>query len=202
MSFILDALKRADSERHFCELPGLHTRAVSQPVQALAAGPRRARAILLALATTFGFIVIGILVWPNMTAPTVPSLVLLAAPALQNPAEPVVASALPVPLPAPKQAALPKIDTIEKPLRKAEPALSEPTGIMTLSDLPQSIRRELPALAVSGTMYSNNPADRMLLLDKQMLHEGDEIAPGLVLESVRPKGATLRYKGYLFRISR
>ena len=79
-------------------------------------------------------------------------------------------------------------------------ASAEPVNAMTLAQLPPTIRAELPALSVGGSMYSGNPADRMLLIDKRMLHEGDEIAPGLLLEMIQPKSAILRYKGFVFRL--
>ena len=70
-----------------------------------------------------------------------------------------------------------------------------------MAQLPDNLQRELPPLAVGGSMYSDSPADRMLLIDKRLFHEGDEVGPGLVLENLMPKAAILRYKGYRFRIT-
>lgn len=85
----------------------------------------------------------------------------------------------------------------DKPTAKP---LEQPATVSLLADLPPNLQREIPKLAIAGSIYSTNPADRMLLIDKRMLHEGDEIAPGLVLETVMPKAATLRYKGYPFKV--
>jgi general secretion pathway protein B len=32
-------------------------------------------------------------------------------------------------------------------------------------------------------------------------HEGEEVAPGLVLEKLQPKGAVMNYKGYRYRVA-
>ena len=49
-------------------------------------------------------------------------------------------------------------------------------------------------------MYSKNPADRLLLIDKTLRHEGEEVAPGLVLEKLLPKAAVMNFKGYRYRV--
>lgn len=72
---------------------------------------------------------------------------------------------------------------------------------MTMAQLPAALRSELPPIAISGSMYSANPAERMLLVDKRMLREGDEVAAGLVVDRILPKGAILRYKGMAFRVT-
>lgn len=49
-------------------------------------------------------------------------------------------------------------------------------------------------------MYSENAADRLVLVDKTLRHEGEEIAPGLTLERLLPKGAVLNYRGTRYRV--
>jgi len=68
------------------------------------------------------------------------------------------------------------------------------------ADLPDSLRKELPALAVGGAMHSPVRAQRMLVLNGQVLHEGDSPQPGLVLEEIRLKSAVLNYKGQRFEL--
>jgi general secretion pathway protein B len=80
------------------------------------------------------------------------------------------------------------------------PAAAEPR-VYQLSELPDEIRRELPTLAVGGAMYSQNPANRMLIVNGQTFHEGDKLAPNLSLEQIRLKSAVLEYKGYRYGIS-
>lgn len=50
-------------------------------------------------------------------------------------------------------------------------------------------------------MYSNNPADRLVLIDKVLRHEGEEVAPGLVLEKLLPKAALMNYRGTRYKVA-
>ena len=69
-----------------------------------------------------------------------------------------------------------------------------------MAELPESVRRELPKLSYGGGSYSGDKASRLAFLNGQVFHEGDTIAPGLVLKQVKQKGAILAYKGYRFEI--
>ena len=69
-----------------------------------------------------------------------------------------------------------------------------------MRDLPEPIQRAIPQIAVGGYISSKNPADRLLLIDKVLRHEGEEVAPGLLLEKLLPKSAVLNYKGYRYRV--
>jgi general secretion pathway protein B len=71
----------------------------------------------------------------------------------------------------------------------------------SLAELPESIQREVPRVTFGGYIYSPNPADRLLLVDKTLRHEGEEVAPGLVLEKLLPKAAVMNYKGYRYRVA-
>ena len=72
--------------------------------------------------------------------------------------------------------------------------------IYSLAELPEAIRRELPKLTYGGGSYSGDKASRLAFLNGQVFHEGDTIAPGLVLKQVKQKGVILAYKGYRFEI--
>ncbi|WP_317200950.1 general secretion pathway protein GspB, partial [Janthinobacterium sp.] len=93
--------------------------------------------------------------------------------------------------PAPLVAAAP-------PVPSAPPAASE-ESVVGLRELPEAIQRQIPPLALGGYIYSKNPADRLLLIDKVLRHEGEEVAPGLTLEKLLPKAAVFNYKGYRYR---
>ena len=68
----------------------------------------------------------------------------------------------------------------------------------TLAELPDTVRQQLPALAISGGTYSENPLYRMVIVNGQVLHEGDTAAPGVVLDTIRQKDVVLRAQGYRF----
>lgn len=69
-----------------------------------------------------------------------------------------------------------------------------------LSDLPESLRKELPPLHTGGAMHSPNRAQRMLVLNGQVFHEGDSPEPGLRLEEIRLKSAVMSFKGQRFEV--
>jgi general secretion pathway protein B len=73
--------------------------------------------------------------------------------------------------------------------------------VPTLAELPEDVRRSLPALTVSGAMYSDQPASRMLLINNRVFHEGDQPVAGLVLEEIRLKSAVFRYQGTRYAVS-
>ena len=67
--------------------------------------------------------------------------------------------------------------------------------------MPDEVRRELPALAISGSVYSDRPADRMLIVNGQVLRERDELAPGFMLERIQAKSAIVLHKGQRYVIN-
>ena len=68
------------------------------------------------------------------------------------------------------------------------------------SDLPEALRTQLPALKVTGATHSNNPAYRMAIVNGQVLQEGDQAAPGLVLERIEPGRTVWSFKGYRYGV--
>ena len=50
-------------------------------------------------------------------------------------------------------------------------------------------------------MYSPVAANRILIVNGQVLHEGERIAPDVVLEQVRVKAAVLSFKGYRYLVN-
>ena len=83
---------------------------------------------------------------------------------------------------------------------KAKAPAAEPRTY-AVAELPDEVRRELPALAIGGAMYSENPANRLLIINGQTFHERDKLAPGLVLVQIKLKSAVLEFKGYRYGIS-
>ncbi|MCU0774808.1 MAG: general secretion pathway protein GspB [Ideonella sp.] len=71
----------------------------------------------------------------------------------------------------------------------------------TPDQLPEALRRELPNLEVTGSAYSADPASRMLILNGQVVHEGDALGGGVVLETIQPRSAVLRTGEQRFRIA-
>jgi general secretion pathway protein B len=83
----------------------------------------------------------------------------------------------------------------------AAPAPSPDDSLPYLRQLPDAVQSSLPRVSFGGYMYSANPADRLLLVDKTLRHEGEEVAPGLVLEKLLPKAAVMNYRGVRYRVA-
>jgi general secretion pathway protein B len=81
------------------------------------------------------------------------------------------------------------------------PAAAAPDRLLSVNELPADVQRDLPKLAISGGVYSDNPAQRMLIVNGQVVGEGAEPAPGVVLELIRAKTAVLRYRGYRYAVA-
>lgn len=128
----------------------------------------------------------------------------------QRAARSAAASAAPAPAPAPAPAAVapaaaaaPRAgarDTARPAAAPTAASASADAAIVGLRDLPEDVRRALPALAIGGSVYSANPSGRFVVVNGQIVHEGDRLGPDLALEQIRLKSAVLRFKGYRFEI--
>ncbi len=226
MSYILEALKKAQAERQLGSAPTIH----AMPIQAApAARASTLRAPLVAAAAGMALLVTGAAwFWWRSAAPAAPVVVVaqaapvdaaevveaqsVAAPPLPvapvvTPPAPVVravtpAMAAPQPPPPPpvKAAAQAEPKSVPRPEPKQEAAPPE-ENLPFMNQLPEPLRSEVPKVTFGGYMYSKNPADRLLLIDKVLRHEGEEVAPGLVLEQLQPKAALMNYRGTRYRVA-
>ncbi len=71
--------------------------------------------------------------------------------------------------------------------------------VMALNELPASIQQEIPTISISFHVYSSKPKDRRVMINGEMLGQGEQSASGLSLEEITPDGVILGYKGYRFR---
>jgi len=130
-----------------------------------------------------------------------------STPAAAPPAGDVLKAQVPAPAtPAQSVAARPAA-TPEKPAPSPAPEApggARPAGAVperppvTIAELPVSIQQAIPKLSILFHLYSGNPRDRLVGINDRMLHEGDSVEPGLVLEQITPDGMILNYKGYRF----
>ena len=210
MSYILEALKKAQAERELGSAPTIHAATIhAVPVRSAASR----KPLLIGLGA--GALVAGVAAFAMLrqSAPPPQPVVVAAAPS-PAPQQPlVVPVAPPAPPPvvkAPKPVAKPPVAVAKAPEPAPEPERAEPVAAPQpapledsappLSQLPEAIQREVPRIAVGGYIYSANPADRLLLIDKVLRREGEEVAPGLVLERLLPKAAVMNYRGYRYRL--
>jgi general secretion pathway protein B len=219
MSYILEALKKAQAERQLGSSPTLH----APTLQGEQASPA-ARFSLPLIAAVIGMAavigVLAVLVW-RPSEPAAPAAVpgpsaAPSAPALAPPvsAPPAVAQAAPTPLPAPVADLPPSVANLARAAAPAssasaaaapaapaaKPAAAAEEPVVNLRELPEPIQRSIPPVSVGGYIYSKNAADRLLLVDKVLRREGEEVAPGLILEKLQPKEAVFNFKGYRYRV--
>lgn len=261
MSYILDALRKADSERERGEVPNIH----SQPVPlaaAEAAEPQPVHPLVWAVAGLL-VVVLALLAWllwgrdaggdgkaapveaaagaavpltakPPADPPAAyaPAPVQSAQAPVQTPAQAVMPSqpamqGAPAPshLPAPVPPAAATVGAMARPAQPtaarqtdaqaptaAAPAMSATkpdaaaqlgsaeSRIYARDELPADVRRELPQLAIGGSMYSDEPSGRMLIINGHVFHEGDHVSADLTIERIELKSAVLKFKGYRYSV--
>jgi len=244
MSYILEALKKAQAERQLGNAPTLHAAQAVPALQPEAATSRKP--LFVGLGAGALVVVLGaVFLWragpAPAPAPAAPVALAPSAPAAAPaPASPAVAQAAsnslevsaPPPPPQPVHAPQPRVaDAAPAPARAvapvapaaqvrmpapvpaapartatpapvpAAPATAAEDSLPYLQQLPESVQSGIPRVAFGGYMYSANPADRLLLVDKALRHEGEEVAPGLVLEKLLPRAAVMNYRGVRYRVA-
>jgi len=233
MSYILEALKKAQAERQLGNAPTIHAQPPMYAAPDRARGGNR-RPLMIGLGLGV-LVAAGALLWVRhgseqpvrlASAPvTVPAPAPTAAvvpPAVPAPAPPPT----PAPAPAPREAAPvaakpapakvaapapPPVRVAEAPVSATPPApdpapvpVARPAGeesLRTLQQLPEAVRREIPQVSFGGYIYSPTPGESLLLVDKMLRREGEEVAPGLVLERLMPKAAVMNYRGTRYRVA-
>ena len=211
MSLILDALRKAEAERPREAVPGLHTQPVPPPSLEQAAAPARPKPWLwMALGLGVGLLVAAVWYFAGRDTPRLVAGRPLPAPApaAEAPApepiappnatmpEPPREVAAPAPWPAQERKAAPKMAKAES----SSPASATLQAIYAREQLPDNIRAALPPLAVGGSIYSNTPANRSLILDGRLYRENEQLSADLMLEEIGLKTAVLRFRDYRFEI--
>ena len=240
MSYILDALRRAEAERERGAVPGLQSQ--QQQIETEDDAPTRSRTLAWAI-IGLAFALIATLAWTLLGGST-PARQIAEGPVTAAPAAAPVATAAPVaqslaeiaaappPATVPTQTATPSptmTQPVQMPMatqpaprpvafapakvapqvalatprvdvpKPATAAASEPR-IYAQSELPADIQRELPRVAINGSSYSGDAASRMVMINGQVFHEGDQLSAGLVLDKIRRRSAVLAYKGLRYEV--
>ena len=233
MSYILDALRRADAERDRGAVPGLHAKplTIDTPVEDHAA--RRLPWVPIAVGSGIALVGLVALGWwmrpgavatPAAPAPAViaaapaPVFVPPPAPALPTPAPapvpapavtpapppPAAAVAAPPPAPTRPRVEQAKAEPVDKPPKpeRAPPKPAAPAGppATPLAQLPPEVRSQLPPMTVGGWIYSDSAASRFVMINGQIVREGEPAATGVVLERIGPKSAVLRWREWRIEV--
>lgn len=222
MSYILDALRKADAQRQRTRLPGLQAQPAAAPTEATTPAWRSPIAWVLAGGLLAALLVLA---WPgSSTAPSLPPAPVTAPPVAAAPAvapvEPappaaVAATAIQPAPPPPRPVAEPPQRSPARAAAPREPAPARATPVPAAAAGPATAAASAagkaapasstpppgaPKLAISGGVYSADPAQRLLIVGGQVFNEGSEVAPGVVLEQVRAGQALLSYQGQRFTV--
>lgn len=202
MSYILDALKKAEQERGLSVTPVPPAMANSAELS-LPRRPAVSARVVLAF-FLLGAAGVALLLWQTRSQKESTYTVMVTTarpdPAVHSPlSTPAIMSSVPAPRapPAPhaSKAASARMLAVASP----ELAPKDAEHIPELRDLPEAIQRDIPALSVSGYIYAEQPADRSIIINRKFLREGDQVASDLLLEKLTPGGMVLNFRGYRYR---
>jgi general secretion pathway protein B len=90
---------------------------------------------------------------------------------------------------------------VHVPVPAATPATAAaPARVPRLADLPDSLRRDLPALSLGGSVFADQPAARIVIVNGQVFREGERPAPGLLVQQIGMRTVTFEFRGQRFEV--
>jgi general secretion pathway protein B len=224
MSFILDALKKSESDRQRQSGPALFEVKVAAPRTGLPSwaiaiagllavnlaivmwmlwrhpAPRSAASgaqPLLAPAAAAGPQAAGATT-PAPAPASVPASVPLPAPAAQPPAtapSPVLGSDNP-------EDYAPATEPAAPPLLGSRVRRGTADGVPLYQDAAATPGTRIPQLRLDLHVFAVHPQDRFVMINMHKLREGDSLPEGVHVDRITPEGAVLSYSGSQFLLSR
>lgn len=174
MSYILDALNKADKERKQSETPASGIVIAAEPTA-------QSKTMWFVVPITISLLVILWFIFQaKETVKPVVSPVSVAP--TQTPVKPETTPA--------KLEATIQTTTTFIPIKPQE-IKEEPQPIPNIMGLDQALRNRLPAISISAHVFSHDATKRMVIINQQVLHEGDYIAADLSLTSIGQHGIEL-----------
>lgn len=219
MSYILEALKKSEQERHIGHVPDLTVTQEPAPAARSARWPW-----LLVAALLLNAVIVGLVVWKPWQAPTPvattdgpPPPVAEASPPL--PTGRVATEAAvegPAPAAPPPAALAPEASIALEPAgpAPAAPQPEEPATAAELSpadwraatprwrDLPAEERSRLPVPRLDVHVFAQEPSRRFVLVNLKKYQEGDRLDQGVTLDAILADGVVLSYQGQRYRVDR
>jgi general secretion pathway protein B len=228
MSFILDALKKSESDRQRQSGPALFEVKVAPPRTGL---PPWAIAVAALLVVNLAIVMWMLWRHPATRTPDTSA----AAAALPGVGQPQAAGAT-TPAPAPPSVSLPA-PAAQPPAAAPSPALppnpgaangasdnpddyvpaADPAaspllgnrvrhgtvdGVPLYQDAAASPGTRIPQLRLDLHVFALRPQDRFVMINMHKLREGDSLPEGVRVDSITPEGAVLSYSGSRFLLTR
>ncbi|ALG66667.1 general secretion pathway protein GspB [Beggiatoa leptomitoformis] len=199
MSYILDALKKAERERGLGKIPSLDS-----TYPPLFTPPAEySRWLLFAGIGVIGLISAS-LVWHGMkTSPVIDAQTTVNMPVVRLPTD------TPSPLAQQAQVSLltktiptaqPSPPVVYNPLPSVAPK-PETATLPALSEIPAYLQQKLPALTINAHVYATEAQQRFVLINGRRYREGMSIQEGMTVESIRSNDVVINYQQKRFRLS-
>lgn len=206
MSYILEALKKAERERGLGQVPSLATQYIPN-------SPSRPRfwhwlaiTALLSALLAIGAAVLLSIQKSAQTQQASSSVQLESEPQKAKAAskaasaETLVQSSQAAPDSAPStQPLAPQLAAARKP--EPPPVRANPLEAAPLRSLPAEFQSAVPTLNLDIHVYSEAAAERFVLINSKRYQEGDRLSEGPVLEAITARGVILRHKGRRFSLA-
>ena len=206
MSYILDALKKSDQERQQGTSPSLYSKHGSTPPGIDFSPFKRHRAFWLIPGGVLFFLAgLGIFFFQYQGhLDESDSLKVSDTPAFSDER----------PTPPPRVLVKEKIQ-IQQPIQQPipQPTVTNPsalpivaereapqTSLPFLKDLSAKLQAEIPTLKFAGHTYSENPYQRMIIINSKILREGDMIDRNTRLAEINWEGVTIEFNGTRFQV--
>ena len=232
MSFILDALKKSESDRQRQSGPALFEVKVAPPRRMLPLWALAIGALLAVNAVIVGWILLrhprAEAASVSVTAPpaAAPQAATAAAPpAAQAQQQPLViappAGAAPQGLAVPASASLPPAAPPAggagsdepnpedyapaqepPPLKGSHVQRGTAEGVPLYQEASAAPGAHIPALRLDLHVYADRPQDRFVMINMRKLREGDALPEGVRVETITTDGAVLSYNGARFLLTR
>ncbi|MDX1633156.1 MAG: general secretion pathway protein GspB [Marinobacter sp.] len=228
MSYILDALRKSESERNQGRVPDL-----GQQVQLIHKPRSRGIPVMgwVGLGLILNAVVVALVFWqgwpetsqPASSASTAAAVTPAVEPVPVAPAAAPVAPATPVTSePEPTESAVAASGEAEVPAPEVAPEkptvivpswksagtatpVTEPEAgfgegrVPHLVEMPMSFQRRIPTLIFSSHVYASDPSARRVMINDNYLRPGERFA-GILVEQITVDGVVLSLDGQRFRV--
>lgn len=202
MSYILEALKKSQQERGRGQVPDLQTlhQTVAVNGQANTGWPQWVGWALVVALLALAFLLGWLRPWETQpdTRDKTQAEMPAPAPALIN--QPAVVPPVTPPVAQPPQTlpvtVAPAVVNVPPPHKDMAP-----DAVPGIEQLPSLLQQSIPSMQFAGHVYSDNPAQRSVIINNRYMNEGDALMPGMTLQQITPDSVIFEYGGQHFRVT-
>lgn len=209
MSYILDALKRAEQERGQYETPHIH---LNYPTPHSGKKRNKVTGLVVAIIVFFVLVLSGVglnyssvFLFDKKRADSGISESSLPDRSVVNSTQKVPEKVdVPVDSSAKKDQLSDGHTVVDSSMMSSEVTRDNEQAAIEFTlpykrELPENIQAELPALSYNGHTYSINPLKRLIIINNKILREKDRVNTDLTLHEITRDGVVLNYNGVLFQ---